>query len=506
MKKLFLTRDIPLIDRGTIEEDEIDSIDLMERAATAATEWIVEEISNRRISIFCGPGNNGGDGLAIARLLKKEGRQVEVFMLTTDKLSADNKTNLDRLQTTDIRIHQAEEAININDKSVIIDCLFGTGLNREIAGLAKYYIETINKSNATIISIDMPSGLPQEKDLSGCDEMPIIKADHTLSFQFPKIAFFVPEVADYVGRWHILDIKLSRKVINDQPTQFFYNTNNDVAKLLLPRKRFSHKGTFGHALLFAGSRNMMGASILASQACMRAGAGLLTTVIPNNCNATLNISLPEAMTRNSPSEEHVVWDNSYTEIKSTAIAFGPGLGRGDEQTTLCRKIIDNFADKPMVIDADGLFAVAELVKGSPTFRFPKNTIITPHIVEFDRLTTEHTSTIDRLEDARKFATEHNVTVVLKGAFTQIINPSGEVVFNTTGNSGMATAGSGDVLTGIILGLLAQGYDTYNAALLGVGLHALAGDYTAKKYSRQAMIASDIINQIPKAYIHLNDKT
>ncbi len=508
MKKLFLQHQIAWLDRATIEHEPISSVDLMERASRAAADWIIEKTQEKRVVVVAGPGNNGGDGLAIARMLKMSGRQVNVCLLTGEgnKVSADNAANQVRLSHLDVQLLVNPEKIDIPSGALIVDALFGTGLKRPLEGRSADYVRAMNRSGCKIISIDLPSGVAGEETLHQCDEVPVVKAKHTLSFQFPKIAFFAPEVADYVGRWHVLDIKLSKQAIDEAPTDYFFTTNSDLAKILKPRHRFADKNVCGRAVLFAGSKGMMGAATLAAKACMRSGVGVLTAVVPECGRDVMQISVPEAMTdTQNAADNFLSWNNKYANLRADAIGVGPGLSRHEESRELLKNLILSHANTPMVIDADGLFHLAETLKVDANLTFPAKCILTPHAREFDRLTSSHSSFFQRLQTARDFARKHSVVIVLKDAFTAVVDTKGVVTFNTNGNSGLATAGSGDTLTGIILGLLAQGYEPHAAATLGVGLHALAGDFAAKKHSREAMIASDIAAMLGKAFIHLHEK-
>lgn len=502
MKKFFPIYDIKAIDRRTTELQSIEYIQLIDRAARALCEWIVDNYTRRRVVILAGPGNNGADGLALAALLLDKDWVVDVHTYTGHKgyRSECNEACLERLRNAEIVIDENVGDPEIIPGAIVVDALFGTGLKRDLDGPAAEVVAYINSHNCEVVSVDIPSGLGNEDSYLEADMRVIVHATHTLSFQFPKMAFFLPELTECLGKWHVLDIKIDQQAIDEAPTFMYYSTNAEAAKMVHPRSRFAHKGVFGHALLFAGSEGMTGAAILASRGCMRSGCGLLTTVSASRCYVPLQTAVPEAM--NIPSrgrEDIIVWDPVRMDRpKVAAVGFGPGVGRDDSIRGVLRSVLDTYGGKaPIVIDADGLFALRPLLDEG--YELPDNVILTPHPIELDRLTEPHTQTVERIEAACMFALRNRCTVVLKGAFSMTALPDGRRIFNTTGNSGMATAGSGDVLTGIILGLLAQGYEAGQAAVLGVALHAAAGDSAADELSPQAMTSADIVSHIGQAY-------
>ena len=494
-------------DAYTIENEPIDSIDLMERAASKVYEWFMKRCKTKEVNvkIFCGVGNNGGDGLALARMLYFTGIIPEVFIVrVSDKMSRDCEINYNRLKDCrDVTLVASESEIPmyeifseddfpiIKDDDIVIDAIFGSGLNRNVEGFAAELISHLNNNNAIRIAIDIPSGLFAD---GGQQSMfiahSIFKADYTLSFQFPKLAFMFPENDVYVGQWEVLDIGLHKDFIDDVETLNFYTTEDMAMPILRKRTKFSHKGTYGHALLVAGSSGKTGAALLAAEACLRTGVGLLTTHLPKDALLPMQIYLPESMTSIDKSETHC------TEIEDilpyTAIGVGPGLGKNPETAILLKKIIQE-ATQPLVLDADALNIIAD----NPTWIsfLPNNTILTPHPKEFERLFGKTNNSYERLELQRNMSVTHNIIIVLKGAHTAITFPNGTCFFNSTGNPGMATAGSGDVLTGMILSFLAQRYSPEESALLGVYLHGKAGDKAAKEIGENAMIARDIIKSI-----------
>ena len=502
-------------DAYTIENEPIDSIDLMERAASKVYEWFMKRCKTKEVNvrIFCGVGNNGGDGLALARMLYFTGIISEVFIVrVSDKMSRDCEINFNRLkeetETPMYDIFSEDDFPIIKDNEIVIDAIFGSGLNRNVEGFTAELISHLNNNNAIRIAIDIPSGLFAD---GGQQSMPstdsgtstvnepvevtrhapaIFKADYTLSFQFPKLAFMFPENDVYVGRWEVIDIGLHKDFIDNVETLNFYTTEDMAMPILRKRTKFSHKGTYGHALLVAGSSGKTGAALLSAEACLRTGVGLLTAHLPKDALLPMQIYLPEAMTSIDKSETHCT---EITDILPyTAIGVGPGLGKDPETAILLKKIIQE-ATQPLVLDADALNIIAD----NPTWIsfLPNNTILTPHPKEFERLFGKTNNSYERLELQRNMSVTHNIIIVLKGAHTAITFPNGTCFFNSTGNPGMATAGSGDVLTGMILSLLAQRYSPEESALLGVYLHGKAGDKAAKEIGENAMIARDIIWEI-----------
>lgn len=496
MDKLFLQKQIGNIDKQTLVDEGITSLELMERAARSISQYILLNRSFRPILVVVGGGNNGGDGLALARMLSNNGWPVKVHALRgpNDKVTADNRTNFVRLQETNAEITIGAESVapDLQPNTMVIDALFGTGLSRSVEGLAARWIEEINASGCEVLSIDVPSGLGNEEQLSDIESRTVVRALNTISFEFPKVPFFLPECEKYVGDWHITDIALSVKAIKNEPTDLYYTSKGYETKLR-PRSRFGHKGTFGRALLLAGQKGMMGAAVLAARGCTSHGVGMLTVAVPQCGYNIIQTAVPEAMALCSSSCDVLSWNEKIGTSRADAVGIGPGLGR----TPLARQTVEQAiaafgSDKPMVIDADGLFHLAAILEENPDYRLPRQCVITPHVVEFDRLTKPHTSSWQRMKTARQFAVEHNTTVVLKGAYTMTATSDGRMVFNTTGNSGMATAGSGDVLTGIVLALLAQGYAPDEAGVLGVALHAAAGDRAAENFGEMGVTASRMV--------------
>ncbi|GAT63195.1 bifunctional ADP-dependent NAD(P)H-hydrate dehydratase/NAD(P)H-hydrate epimerase [Paludibacter jiangxiensis] len=494
------------IDAYTIEHEPVSSADLMMRAAGTVAEWLWQHVEyDTSFKVMAGNGNNGGDALVVAMLLAKAGFNVECFLFNySQKLSPDcafykeeiaKRTNLRFAEVTDPGFRP-----DIKADEWVIDGLFGTGLNRPLEEPFVSLIRHINTSDATVVSIDIPSGLFGEDNRQNNPEH-CIHATYTLSFQFPKLAFLFAENSKVVGDWQVLPIGLHPKAIEKCQTAYNFATREEMAQLLKPKDKFAHKGIFGHALLAGGSKGKIGAIVLAAKSCLRSGVGLLTVQVPASGNDILQISVPEAMT--IPDEG----ENTITAVqigeKINAVGIGCGMGTSVEAAQALHQLLQT-CDKPMEIDADALNILAqhpEWIKLIPT-----NSILTPHPAEFDRLAGKSATGYERLEKARDFAAKNKVTVVLKGAYTAVINADGEVSFNSTGNPGMATAGSGDTLTGILVALQAQGYQAFDAARLGVFLHGLAGDIAARTIAFESITASDITASLGFAFNELRSKT
>ena len=501
--KLFTTKQIAELDTFTIENEPIAGIDLMERAALQITNWLVQNFSAEcKLIFFAGPGNNGGDALAIARQLADLDFLCEVFILNTGKsLSPSAAINLDRLQKQGkVKVSELNTTGDFPDTTptdIFIDGIFGSGLTRTAQGFAAEIISKINQLPNTVVSIDIPSGLPGENS-TGCNESNTIQACYTLTFQFPKLSFLFSENEQFTGKWEVLPIRLHPEGIEKTPSNFYWIDKPMVQKIIRPRSKFGHKGTYGHALLIAGSYGKMGAAILASRSCLRAGAGLLTTHVPHFGYSIIQTAVPEAM---ASVDQH---DSIFTEFPDlsqfSAVGTGPGIG---QKTNTKRALIELLKQikVPLVLDADALNILSENKEWLSSL--PENSVLTPHPGEFRRLAGESDNSWERLQNQIAFSKKHKVIVVLKGAFTSVSMPDGRVFFNSTGNPGMATAGSGDVLTGIILGLLAQQYSPENAALAAVYLHGLAGDAAALEKSENPLMAGDIIENLGKAFLGLN---
>nr|BFF41429.1 bifunctional ADP-dependent NAD(P)H-hydrate dehydratase/NAD(P)H-hydrate epimerase [Tenacibaculum mesophilum] len=487
LQKIINVTQIRKADEHTITKKGITSFALMGQASLAFVKAI-EPLLNRslKIAIVSGVGNNGGDGFAIARILKSKKYIVQPFLVQfKDTLSSDCDINFQKLDDT-ISIKSTSKIPDFSEYDVIIDAIFGFGLSRPITGFIKHIIESINKAKKTVYAVDVPSGLY-------CDKLPdsesVVQADLVVSFQRPKFSFFFPENGDHVKNWKTVDIGLDEDFIQQQESNYFI-LNEKITEILTPRLRQSHKGSYGHALLIAGSYGKMGAAVLSSKACLRSGVGLLTSYVPKCGYQIMQSSIPEAICLTDENEEFVT---QLPEIfKYDILAIGPGLDVNEKTTQLVKKLVSESSN-PLVIDADAINIIAQNEELKSLL--PKNSILTPHIKEFDRLVGKSDTSTERFQKQLEFSAKHQCVVVLKNAYTTISSPEGNLYFNTSGNQGMATGGSGDVLTGIITGLLAQNYTPLHAALLGVFFHGKAGDDAACKKGYNALIASDIIDAL-----------
>jgi hydroxyethylthiazole kinase-like uncharacterized protein yjeF len=475
MLPLLTSPQIREADAYTIANEPIYSIDLMERASKAFVGWFVNHFPDKKkaISIYCGTGNNGGDGLAIARMLDEHQYQsvsVKVARFS-DKASADFNANFKRLQHTDLPLTEIKPGENFPSENspVIIDALLGTGLNKPLNGDYKRLIDHINSLKRTVVAVDVPTGLFSEGEVP--KDAIILKASLVITFQQPKINFLLPDSASYIECWEAVNIGIDEKFVRSLSSSYQAVEEKDIRKLLKLRHRFSNKGTYGHALIVAGQDETMGAALLSAAACAYAGCGLTTACVPKNGLTALNIYMPElmAIVRNGAEVPIIEWK------KFDSIAIGPGIGKQDDALALFADTL-TCCKKPMVIDADALNLLAahkELWSG-----IPENSILTPHMKEFDRLFGGHTNWWQRIQTGIEKAKEHQLYILLKNDYTITITPQGNVYFNTTGNPAMATGGMGDVLTGIITSLLAQKYSPEEACVISAYIHGKAGDELA----------------------------
>lgn len=500
--KLFTCKQIAEIDQLTMKTEPISSIDLMERASSVIADWLILNLDqNRPVSVFAGPGNNGGDAMAVVRMLAWSRLKCNVYLadfgrgikdeaaINWKRLEEQNKVSLNKIDSED-------SIPEIPADAIVIDGLFGSGLNKPLDGLAKKIVQQINQSGATVISIDIPSGLFGE-DNSQNDRSGIIHASQTLTLQFPKLSFLFPENAQFVGDWTVLPIGLHPDAISQTDSKYHFLTKEFISGKIKKRDKFSHKGTFGHALLIAGSYGKMGAAVLSSKACLRAGVGLLTTHIPKLGYEIIQNSVPEAMISIDLSES--VFSQFPELVQFSAIGIGPGLDKKPESQLALNALLHAKPEK-LIIDADALNILSE--NQDWLSLLPENAILTPHPKEFERLAGPSANSFERLQKQLQFSAKYKVIVVCKGAHSCITFPDGRTFFNSTGNPGMATGGSGDVLTGIILGLLAQNYTPEEATLIGVYLHGLAGDVAKTESGEYSLIAGDIINCLGKAFMQL----
>jgi len=485
------------VDQFTIENEPIKSLDLMERASKAfLNRFLALFPTHKEVAVFCGPGNNGGDGLAIARLLKQKEYSLNVFYIhKSQKFSQDFLKNKSRLENEGISLTELNEdktTFKVQESAIIIDAIFGSGLNKPVAGIFKRVIEHLNQISNTVVSVDMPSGLNQDKYIEGEK----VQADYTITFQFPKLSFLLSENERYVGKWFVENIGLDTRFLNKEEIQHQVIDKKFLQHFLKERKRCSHKGTYGHCLIVAGSYGKMGAALLCAKATLKAGCGLVTAHLPKCGLAIMQSTLWEAMVIPD------VLDKIISETKDiqpyTALAIGPGLGQDAATVQAVEAYLkQNIA---AVIDADALNIIAS---HSHLKKLLVGKILTPHPKEFERLFGKSENSYHRLEILKNASTELQCTIILKDAYTCIASPLHHSLwFNTNGNNGMATAGSGDVLTGLVAGLLTQGYNTFEASLLGVYLHGLAGDLYVKKNAPHSLIAGDLIQFFGQAFQHV----
>lgn len=485
--KILSAAQIREADRFTIENEKIASIDLMERASIAFCKKFESLFQSPTVKIFCGIGNNGGDGLAIARILKEKNYSVEIFIEgDVNYATKDFQINLQRVKrecdcpVNYLSQHSQLPVIEKND--IVIDALFGIGLNRSIEGWLSDLIKHINSFSGKIVAVDVPSGFFADTTTnSEC-----IHATTTISFQLPKLMFMFPQSYESVGEFHLVDIGLSSEFIDQATVKEFFVDEKMIRNIYRPRKKFANKGVYGHAVLIGGEKGKSGAVWMASLACLRAGAGLVSMQLLDRTQQNSQPEFPELM----------IWNSKNDLKKINAIGIGCGLGMSAQSAKILSDYLQKFKS-PMVIDADAINLLSQnknLIK-----KIPAQSILTPHIKEFERLVGAVKDDFERWQKQKTFSEKNKVFVVLKGAHTCITTPEGESYFNSTGNPGMSTGGSGDVLTGIITGLIAQHYSPLESCLLGVYIHGLAGDIAAEKLSEEAMIAGDIIDSLGEAY-------
>jgi NAD(P)H-hydrate epimerase len=496
MLPVLTARQVREADAHTIAHEPVASIDLMERAARSCALRIQALFPAGPLLVVAGPGNNGGDGLAIARMLRQQGREVEVVLAVFGSPSPDNATNQERLRGMGVAIRMADNAGQLPRPApgtTVIDALFGTGLSRPLTGPAKELVQALNASGAPIVSIDLPSGLFSE-DNAGNDPEAIVRATVTLTFEVPKLALLLRDNAAYYGRVEVLPIGLDAGFIRSLPCRIGVIQPQDLQPLLLPRLAVGHKGDFGHALLIAGSKGMLGAAVLAASAAVRSGAGLVTTHVPNDETDLLHAAVPESLVSLDADPDRAT---ALPKLeRASVVGIGPGLGT-DARTAPVLKVLIQEARVPLVLDADALNILAE--HRTWLAYLPQDTILTPHPKEFDRLFGASSSSYDRLMKARDMAVKHGLCIVLKGAPSATCDRSGQIVFNDTGNAGMAKGGSGDVLTGLITGLRAQDYSAQASCWLGNHLHGLAGDLAAERLGMDGMTPMDLAKELPYAW-------
>lgn len=500
--KIFTAEQIRSWDQFTIYHEPVSSIQLMERASIAVAGWISAHCKNhKKMVVFCGNGNNGGDGLAVARMLYLKGFDTDVFVDDPKgRFSEDALINLRRLRDISgisVKKFSEIEHYSFDDKTIIIDALFGTGLSRPLAGNFKTLVDHLNNKDNIRISIDIPSGLSADGLLDHQDV--VLNADYTLSFQCWKRSFLHPETGKYTGKTVILNIDLSKEYSDTTETGYFVTDDGLVERIFKPRSDFSHKGNFGKAVIAGGSYGKMGAAILATRSALKTGAGLTFTIAPACGYEILQTSCPEAMFIKGGDDFVTDFENE----NNFTYGIGPGLGTHPDTEKNLLNFLKDYT-QPLVLDADALNIIS---KDENNLRLiPEKSIITPHPKEFERLFGSTENSFARLELAKEKAQNLNIYIILKDHHTQIITPEGKVFYNITGNAGLAKGGSGDVLTGILTSLLAQGYSEEHACILGVWLHGKAADVASGKYSKESMLPTDLINELGSVFEELNRKT
>ena len=496
MRKILSAKQSRELDQMTISALGISSYQLMERAVCALfeqVEYILGNLDGKKFVVVAGTGNNGGDGLGLARKLKDANADVEVWLCDfSQNISNECKINLDKLKELKVNIislaNRDLSALSFDDNAIVVDAIFGTGLSRSVTGDCAKVIEAINNAHGTIVSIDIPSGLFAD-DNSG-NNGAIVKADITLSIQDYHLSAMFVEYSGYYGKVVIVEIGHDAKSLSSLGTEYCYIEKSDVERLIKPRRDFDHKGTFGHALLVAGGIGKTGAAIMASRACMRSGVGLLTVHVPMGISCIMQVAVPEAMLDISADN---VRDNKVIDFeKYSAVGIGPGIGVDSQAESNVTYAIT--CDKPMVMDADALNVIA-----ADNTKLSKitNCIMTPHPKEFERLFGKMESALERLWFMSEFSRSHKSVIVLKGGVTAISLTDGQVIMYNGRNPGIATGGSGDVLTGVITSLLAQGYGINEAAIIGVWLHGEAGKLATSRLGAMSTLATDIIDCLPE---------
>ena len=498
--KILSKESIREADAFTIKHQQIRSADLMERAATAMYNEMKEIIeAEDSFDIYCGVGNNGGDGLVLARLLYKDKIPVNVYILHfSTKQSEDFQLNVKRLEEeTKVKIYHLQHEKDFSPKNKIaVDAIFGTGLSKAVAGFSAEIIHAINKHYETIVAVDIPSGLFCDKHSASINTA-IVKADITYSFQLPKLAFLFGENAAFVGHWKIVDIGLDEAFIEKTASKHFFTDEYTISPLIRYRETFSHKGCFGHGLLIAGSEGKMGAAVLAAKAALRSGIGLLSCKIPKIGYNIMQTAVAEAMCVND-TEESII--SSVEDVATyNAIAIGPGIGKGEKTANALKLLIQN-SQRPLILDADALNILSE---NKTWLAFlPKDSILTPHPKEFERLAGKSANHFEQQQRAVDFAIKNQVFLLLKGAYSCVACPDGTSYFNSSGNPGLACGGSGDVLCGVLLGLLAQGYSSKETAILGAFLHGLAADIAVDYIAEESLLPTDVIQSLSDAFLYL----
>tara|TARA_R110002049_G_scaffold8479_13_gene46045 strand:+ start:532 stop:2067 length:1536 start_codon:yes stop_codon:yes gene_type:complete len=499
--KIFSTQQLQEADKQTTEKHGISSIDLMENAGTQIFNWLHQRMQGAQvpIHIFCGIGNNGGDGLVVGRLLINHGYNVNIYIANfTDKRSKCFLINYDRIKDITkkwpVLMTSEEDFPEINPEDIIIDALFGIGLNRPPEGWVKELILYLNSKKSFKLAIDIPSGLYANQPVS--DFEAVLRANHTLTFQAPKLAFFLPETGKFVTYFEVLDIGLDPEYLHNTQGLAQLIGKIEAQQFYRQREKYAHKGNYGHTLIIAGSYGKIGAATLSAKAAFRIGAGLVSCFVPECGYNIMQTSVPEAMVL-TDKEDDLITEIEY-DFEPSAIAVGMGIGIKPETVKALKTLLAN-TETPLVIDADALNCISE--NNELLGLLPKHSILTPHPGELARLIGEWNDDYEKIEMVKAFSKKYDVLVVVKGSNTLTVLADA-IYINTTGNPGMATAGSGDALSGAIAGLLSQGYDPLMAAVFAVYLHGSAGNIVAQEIGYESVMAGDIIDAFGAAYLTL----
>jgi len=497
--KILSAHQMNKIDGETLVDQNISSLDLMERAATAVFDELRKrhpQLQKETFYVFCGKGNNGGDGLVLARLLDQQQAQVNVYLIESDEYSLDNLANQKRIASPVIQKITGKYRLDIPSDAIVLDCLFGYGLKRSLTADWNSIIASMNGCGATIYSVDMPSGLlADERTAVGA---PVVQADMVYTFQSPKLTLLLPENQLYVKAFKVLDIGLSQRAIDDVETDLFYVDQSLISSFYRRRNKFDHKGTFGHTLIIGGSKGKIGAVQLALKAALRAGCGLASAYVPACGITIIQTAVPEAMVITDPEQDFITQFPAITSYQS----IGIGIGMGTEQYTIdaLKVFITGVNNTPLVLDADALNILAQ-EPGLWAF-VPPNSILTPHPKELSRIVGSWEDDFEKIEKVKTFAREHQFYMLIKGANSAMVMPDGLLYFNSTGNVGMATGGSGDILTGIVTSLLGQGYSSKEALIMGVYLHGRAADIAVRTIGAYSLLPTDTINHLADALVAL----
>ncbi|SCX95794.1 NAD(P)H-hydrate epimerase [Nonlabens sp. Hel1_33_55] len=499
--KILTAAQLADADKATLKSQNISSADLMERVSMIVFNKIHERLNGAPvpIKIFCGIGNNGGDGLAVARHMIQHGYHVKVYVTNcSKKRSKEFLINYDLIKdvTKDwpTLLDCEDDIPKIGPKDIVIDAIFGIGLNRPVEGWMAALFERINESQAFTVSIDMPSGL--FSDSAQPKDSAVIQADHTFTFNNSKLSFFLKDTGNYTGSFEVLNIGLDPEFIHNAAPAAMLITSEAAQNIYRPRKKFTHKGDYGHVLVAAGSKGKMGAAVLAATAAINSGAGKVTAYIPASGNQILQSSIPEVMTITDAGTDHLA--DFQLELKEYTLCIGPGLGTDEEVVSAFAKAIKQQS-APILIDADGINILSSNKKLFESL--PPKSVLTPHDGELERLLGPWSSSMERLEKAQKFSKKHDVIFVLKGAHSIAVYHD-NIYINDSGNPGMATAGSGDVLSGIISAFMAQKYDPLMAAVFGTYIHGAAADVASQTYAHEGLRASIISNFVGAAILQL----